>query len=237
MHIGHRADARGQLCPAGGLRHGLALPGDRCAQAQHIKAGDMGGAGGKQGAVLPGGFIEHVPQQPVRPPVIQLAEGWGDACLHGETAQQTGAEGMDGLDAQPARGFDGGGKQAPGPGQDRAQPGVWNAQVGEGLAQGVIGQHGPFPEPVEQAILHLCRSGFGVGQAQDGLRIGALQQQARHPVCQHTGLACARIGRQPGRNVGPGGAHLAGAGLIAHGCGFAHPTSSGSNGSDSVHSP
>ena len=85
---------------------------------------------------------------------------------------------MNGLNAQPARRFNGAGKQLPRPGQSlwRMQTGF--AQVCQGFLQCRVGFHRPFPQAVEQAVLHLACGGFGIGQAQNMLRLHATQQQA-----------------------------------------------------------
>ena len=73
------------------------------------------------------------------------------------------------------------------------------AQLAQCRAQIGVRLHRPFAQPPEQAVLHLGRGGLGVGQAQDVLRLDPVQQQPRHPVGQHAGLARPGIGRQPGR--------------------------------------
>jgi hypothetical protein len=127
---------------------------------------------------------------------------------------------MDCLNAQPARRFNGAGKQTPRLQQRvRADRAIY-AKLGQRGAQADLVQHGPAAQTAEQAVLHLGRGGLGIGQAQDALRLCAVQQQPRHPVCQDTGLARPGIRRQPGRGSGVRRLHLPFA------CGVApHPTS------------
>ena len=80
----------------------------------------------------------------------------------------------------------------------------------EGLAQRGVVEHRPGAEGPEQPVLHLRRRGLGVGEAEDLLRLGAGEQQARHPVGEHPGLAGAGVGGDPARGRGGGGADLGG---------------------------
>ena len=67
----------------------------------------------------------------------------------------------------------------------------------------------PVAEAVEQAGLHLAGGGLGVGDAEDRVRLGAAQQEARDAVDQDFRLAGAGIGLDPGGMIGQGGLRLA----------------------------
>ena len=164
--------------------------------------------------------------------VVHFGELRGNARFQRKAPQKRGAEGMDRLNPQPARCFNGACEQAPrlqqGVGPDRA---IY-AQLAQRLAQVDFIQHCPAAQPPEQAVLHLGRGRFGIGQAQNALRLCPVQQQPRHPVGQDTGLARPGIRRKPGRGGGIGCLYLAFA------CGSArHPTSSGTGLSVMSHSP
>ena len=81
-----------------------------------------------------------------------------------------------------------------------ASPG--SPSVAQRRAQRGVVEHRPAAERLEQPVLHLGRRRLGVGEAEDLLRLGAGQQQPRHPVGQHPGLARAGIGRDPARRAG-----------------------------------
>ena len=81
---------------------------------------------------------------------------------------------MDGLNFQPTGRFDGARKKR----ARTAQFGIGQtgllAQVCQLFAQLGIGQHGPGAQPQKQAVLHLGSGGFGVGEAQNTLRLRPL---------------------------------------------------------------
>jgi hypothetical protein len=141
---------------------------------------------------------------------------------------------VDGLDAQPARCFDGAGEEAA---RLRQRIGIQPrafAQLGKLRAQGGIGLHRPFAKAAEQAVLHLCRGGLGVGEAEDVLRFHPAQKQPGDAVCQHAGLARSGIGGKPGRSGWVSGLHLPFRGGVGHG---ASPTVSALGGAVVSHSP
>jgi hypothetical protein len=133
--------------------------------------------------------------------VLEHLEARRDAGLEGEAAQQLFAEGVDGLDLQAAGGLQGAGEEAAGGGEvvvrggDVAQPG----------AQFAIFHDRPFAQAVEQAPLHLGGRRLGVGDAEDGPRRGAAQQQAGDAVDQGGGLARAGVGGEEDRGARVGG--------------------------------
>ncbi len=142
--------------------------------------------------------------------VLQHGEARRDARLDGEAAQQLFAEGVDGLDLQPAGRLQGAGEQAPRLGQaGRVEGGrVAVVQFGQRSRQFAVVHDGPFAERLEQAGLHLGGGGLGVGHAQNGRGRGAAQQQARHPADQGGGLARSRVGGDEDRARRVGGAGL-----------------------------
>ena len=173
--------------------------------------------------------VDHLGAQKLRGAVLHLGELRADPGFERKPPEQTRAEGVDRLDPQAPRRLDGAGEQRAGRAQrDRMR----RAELLQRAAQAGILHHRPFAQAPEQAVLHLGGGGLGVGQAQDVLRIGAVEQQPRHPVGQHPGLAGARIGRKPGGIGRVGGADLPLGRVVAD-----HPTSSPSAACEKSHSP
>ena len=143
-----------------------------------------------------GHVIDHLTDQSRHGVIVHFHKLGAHPGLQGETAQKTGAEGMDGLDLQAARGFNGTGKQGAGV----AQPLRGKLRLPQCIqfpAQAGIRQHGPFPQGMKQPVLHLCRRRLGVGDAENLLGAGATEQQPRHPVGEHPCFAGTGIGGQP----------------------------------------
>ncbi len=181
-----------------------------------IVAGELAREVGEVGGVVGGERVEHLGAERAGLAVLQHGELGGDARLEREAAEQRLAEGVDGLDLQPARGLERTGEQGAGAGE----LGGWDRR---GLAEGVEGvlqrgvvEHRPGAEGPEQPVLHLGRGGLGVGEAEDLLRLGAGEQQAGDPVGEHAGLAGAGVGGDPARRRGGRGADLGGGGLVSH---------------------
>ena len=74
-----------------------------------MMAGD-GAQGGRIGAG--GDLVDDLGAQQAGGAVLHFGELGADASLEREAAQQAGAEGVDRLDLQPARRFDGAGEEA-----------------------------------------------------------------------------------------------------------------------------
>ena len=89
---------------------------------------------------------------------------------------------MDGLDLQTARRFNRACKQRPSIPQSGAVHGAIDAQLFQLMPQLSIILHGPGTKTFEQTVLHLGCSGFGVGQAENMLRLDPLQQKPRHAI-------------------------------------------------------
>ena len=147
--------------------------------------------------------LNDLMNQPVHVVVVHFHKLGAHPGLQGETAQQTGAEGVDGLDLQAARGFNGAGKQGAGVAQPLRGK-LRLPQCIQFLAQAGIRQHGPFPQGMKQSVLHLCRRRLGVGDAENLLGAGATEQQPRHPVGEHPCFTGTGIGGQPGGAVRSG---------------------------------
>ncbi len=183
-----------------------AVPGPE--RGHPVHGGDMAGIVGQR--------LDHLLAQKLCRTVVDLAELRGDPGFQRKAAEQRGAEGVDRLDLQTARGFDRAGeKAARAPQPLRADLRRRNAELQQRLAKRPIPQHRPFAQTVKQAVLHLARRGLGIGQAEDALRLHPVQQEPRHPVRQHAGLAGARVGRKPCGGAGVGGIDLPLAGCVA----------------------
>ena len=182
-----------------------------------------------------GHFFDDVFAQQPGGAVIQFGELRRNASLKGEAAQQGGAEAVDGLDPQPARGLNRAGEQLPGFGQRAGGVAGVVAQIGKGAVQVGVGFHRPFTQAAEQPVLHLGRGGFGVSEAQDVLGLDAAQQQAGDAICQHARFAGASVGGKPDGIGGVRGLNLALGSVVAGHSGS--PTGSGAARSDISHSP
>ena len=100
-----------------------------------------------------------------------------DAGLERESAEQRLAEGVNGLDVQPAGGVEDAGEELPG-----AHPLSLVRRSPEQIEQipfeVSIGGRGPFAELPGDPIIHFRRRGLGEGQAEDFLRRRAGEHQA-----------------------------------------------------------
>ena len=96
---------------------------------------------------------------------------------------------MDRLDLQSAGCFERARKQRPGRAQVRVVQQGFHAKRFQNRPQRGVIQHRPFPKALEQTVLHLARRRFGVGEAEDLLRLYPVQQQARHTIRQNAGFA------------------------------------------------
>ena len=148
--------------------------------------------------------------------VLQNLESGRHPGLDREAPQQLFAEGVDGLDLQPARRLQRAGEQAAGVGQvGRLQAGrVAAVELDQIAGQFGVIHDGPAAQLLEQPRLHLGGGGLGVGDAQDLGRSRLLQQQPGHPVHEGGGLARAGVGGDEDRAAGIGGGPLVGAGLF-----------------------
>ena len=137
--------------------------------------------------------------------VIHDLEGRRHAGLQRKAAQQLLAEGVDGLDLQPAGRFQRLGEQGAGVGQADGVAGRGLAlQPDQRRSQLLVLHDRPAAEHVEQPALHLGGGGLGVGHAEDGGRLYVAQQQPGHPIDQGLGLARAGVGGDEGveRRIG-----------------------------------
>ncbi len=133
--------------------------------------------------------------------LLDLAKPRRDARLQREPPQKPRTKRVDRLDAQPAGGLQRLGKEGTRLGQllrriAFRRPALQGGELGQQLS---VIHHRPGAELAEQPGDHLIGGGTRIGDAENGIRRGILQQEARDPVDQHLGLAGARIGRHPGR--------------------------------------
>ena len=182
-------------------------------------------------------FLDNLAAQHFCGAVVQFGELRRHPGLQRKAPQQAGAKAVDGLDAQPAGGFDGARKQFSRGGEVAVVRHIAMAKLQQRGAQIGSGHHRPTPQQREQPVLHLGRGGLGIGQAQDMLRLHPVQQQPRHPVGQHPRLARPGIGRQEGRGLRIGGDDLPVKGGMAGHAASSGPTGSGAASSEVCHSP
>ena len=96
--------------------------------------------------------------------LVQQFEMGRDFCLKRKAAQQAFAEGVDGLDFQPAGGFQRLREKLP---RAFERNGIAPAgvQLTQGIAQGEIFHQRPSAEAREQLVLHIGGGGAGIGEA------------------------------------------------------------------------
>ncbi len=162
--------------------------------------------------------------------IVDLLKGRADAGFQRKSPQQSRTEAVDRLDADAAGRLDRLGEQLPRPRQPVGCRVVAFTQFGQCRHQIGIRGHRPAAQRLEQPVLHLGGGGLGVGQAQDRQRVRTAQQEPRHAVGEHAGLA------RPGICGKPGVQRRVCRATLEFGC-FGHPTSSGVEGLASVHSP
>ena len=146
--------------------------------------------------------------------ILDHLETRRDIRFEGKQMQQLFAEGVNGLDLQPARCFHRARKQPPGEGQ----AGGFDLRLAsrkDCSAQLVVAEPRPFRQFAKHADRHVRGRRLGEGQAQDARGRHAIEQQADHALCQHMRLARSGIGGHPCRDARIGGAHL----VIARGLG------------------
>ena len=114
-----------------------------------------------------------------------------------EALQHGLAKGVDGVDLEPARRIERVGEKAA-----RPQPfGCRRPAPEQPIELGVqfpIVLPGPARQDRGHPMPHLGRRRLGVGEAQYGFWLRAIEQQAQHPAREDIGLARAGIGRNPG---------------------------------------
>ena len=131
----------------------------------------------------------------------------GDVRLERELVEEPFAEGVDGLDLQPARRLQGAREKPAGAGE-LALIGLPPLDL-EKLAGELRIAHGrPAGEAFEDAGRHLRRRRLGEGQAEDAAGVGAGEEEPDDAAGKHEGLAGAGIGRHPGRRARIGGVCL-----------------------------
>ncbi len=180
----------------GDIQHGLERPRQvRVLSARRRRQQAEAGVGQKRGG---GGIVQH-------------REMAGDIGLQRKPVQQAFAEGVDGLDLQPARRFQRMGEQAPRH-RDLQRIGPRTLDLSDLVGKGCFRQHRPFGKPAEHPVRHFGRRRLRIGEAEDRRGSGAGQQQPDHALGQHMGLARAGIGRDPDGTGRIGGEPLASGG-------------------------
>jgi hypothetical protein len=119
---------------------------------------------------------------------LERAEARDQPGLGGKGREQALGEGMDGLDPEPAAGrVEDPGEQAARP-RPRFRPEILaqRLQLGGKLA---VSQPHPISQPPMDPVRHLRRSRLGEGEAQDRGRLGAGEEQAKHPGSEDVSLA------------------------------------------------
>ncbi len=130
---------------------------------------------------------------------VEHFEMRGDVGFQRKLVQHRFAEGVDGLDLQPARRFQRLGEQPPCPAQ-RVAIGPTAVQSFDPCPPAPSSPSAVHSDKRRKhPVRHVGGGGARVGQAQDLRRIGAAQQQSDDALRQHMGLARAGIGRHPGR--------------------------------------
>ena len=217
LQAGRRADMLQQPgALAQQLGHQLGIFGDRDA----VGDGGQRVAQFRRGAVAGQGldlFVLGMAQQGGGVGLVEHVEARRHAGFAREALQERLAEGMDGREVDAARRIEHAREQAAG---ERALPLLqfWRRRLVDQLLdflveRGVVG-HRPAAQLACKPIAHLGRGGLGEGEAENALGPHARQQQARHAIGQHLGLAGAGIGHHPGRLARHGGAALLAAGIL-----------------------
>ena len=203
--------------------------------AHHILEGDVGGAGHRDVQRASGraagvarclqqhrevGALHHLGLVAL----VEHRKPRRHVGLERELLQQSGAECVDGLHLQSARGFQRTGKQLAGAHPQvrvrACQPDV----ADRGVERGVV-ERDPMAERGEDPLGHVGRRRLGEGDAEDLLRWHAPQQQPDHPLHQHMGLAGAGIGRDKRGSRGVGRARLGGANGVGDLARYSHHSS------------
>ena len=125
----------------------------------------------------------------------------GDIRFQRKLMEQGFAKGVNRLDFQTTRRFQGLGEEPP-CGRKCRPVRLFLFDCGDALRELGVIQRRPFGEPLEHAVRHFRRGRLGIGQAQDRGGAGAGEQQTDHALCQDMRLARARIGGHPGRLAG-----------------------------------
>ena len=122
--------------------------------------------------------------------------------------QHAGAEGVDGLDLQPARRLQRLGEQPAGGRLALGRRGL-PGQLRQRLAEFGVVHRRPGAQHLEDAVGHIGGGRLGVGDAEHAAGRDAVEQQAQHAVDQDMRLARAGIGRDPGAQARLRGQRLA----------------------------
>ena len=145
-----------------------------------VAAHDAAAHGAEGGVPQVGGVI-----------VVEFGEAGRDAGLQWESAEDAAGKGVDGLDAQAAGRFERLREQLAREADIFVRVVAnWSAfELRQFDLELSFLHHAPVAEACEQAGLHLAGGRLGVGDAQDGVGLGALEQQAGDAVDQDFRLA------------------------------------------------
>ncbi len=160
--------------------------------------------GGQRAAELAvgrvGAFEQHVERQLLEKlgvlGVVEHVETRGDIGLERELMQELGAEGMDGLHLEAARGVERAREQAP---RQRAtrSVGLKARALANGFVEAGIVERGPFGERVEHPLGHVGGGGLGEGDAEDFFRLDAVEQKVDHALRPARGSCPSPHWRRP----------------------------------------
>ena len=170
-------EQRETFSPAKRVTERAALPDNFLGQPQEIFACVLFCQVGDQMGLGPACHLVHnFGAQHVCRAIFDFAELRADFCLKREASQKGRTKRVDRLNFQTTRGFNRAGKQRARIRQLTRICGAFDAQVCQFRTQFIIRQHRPITQTLEQPVLHLGCGSFGVGQAQDVLRLHAFQQ-------------------------------------------------------------
>ena len=139
--------------------------------------------------------------------LLQDAKARRDIGFERKEVQQTLAERVNGLDLEPARRLDR-------PREQLAREvevglrGPGRAGTYDRVREVFVRKRGPPAQFLEHPRRHVGRRRLGEGEAENGAGLGLGEQQAQHALHQNVRLARTRVGGNPSRGLGVGGALL-----------------------------
>ncbi len=120
-----------------------------------------------------------------------------DIGLEWEELQKPLAEGVQGLDLEPARRLDRAGEQLSRE-LELGRTGLPGAALDDRRGQRLVIEARPVGQRLENAARHVGGGGLGEGEAEDLRRRRALEQEPQDALGQDVGLAAACVSRDPG---------------------------------------
>jgi hypothetical protein len=137
-------------------------------------------------------------QQGLRLGLVEHLEARRHARLKRKALQQRLAEGVNGEDVDTARRVEHAREQTARRDTLRRIGRAVHELLDLLVELGLRGER-PASELARQTVAHFGGRRLGEGEAKDALGFDAVQQQARHAIGQHLGLAGAGVGLDPGR--------------------------------------